>query len=193
MTTDAGGWRWQKEVIEKNLPLNKVTSTFRSGSVAAGGGLDYHSQGYAVDIGGPNLMGVFEWLLKNYPTSQEIIYSPANNRQIKNGQPHYYSEPTRSGHFTHVHWAYVSKTAVAPGAGGAAVIPAGDNPLSALNPLQPLIDLFNFLTDPKMWLRIAMGALGVGLLVIGLVAFTGKNALTLIKGAATKGAASVRP
>ncbi len=170
MTTDNGGWRWQKEVINQNFKLNPVTSTFRSGSVAAGGGLDYHSQGYAVDIGGPNLMAVFNWLVQNYPQSQEIIYSPAGNRQIKNGQPHLYGEPTRSGHFTHVHWAYVSKSAVAPGSGGTAapnatsVNAVGDT----VSGISATGQLLAFIADPGTWKRVGLALGGIVLLFFGL-------------------------
>jgi hypothetical protein len=62
-------------------------------------------------------MTIFNWLAQNYPNSRELIYSPAGGRQIWNGQPHYYSEPTRSDHFDHIHWAMRNGGAVV-GQGG---------------------------------------------------------------------------
>ncbi len=51
------------------------------------------------------MMEIFNILKSTWPGSAELIYSPAGNRQIKNGQEHLYGEPTKSMHFNHVHWA----------------------------------------------------------------------------------------
>lgn len=78
-------------------------SAYRPGSITATGNLSYHASGRAIDI--TPSMNIFEWIKANYPGSRELIFSPAGGRQIWNGQEHYYSEPTRSDHFDHIHWA----------------------------------------------------------------------------------------
>lgn len=157
MSVDEGGWRWQADVVRKQFPMNSITSTFRNNSVAAGSTTgDYHSRGRAVDIGGPNLMNVFNWLVATFPQSAEIIYSPANNRQVKNGQPHYYSEPTRSGHFTHVHWAIIGPTVVGAPFQGSATVNASAPTTGTVDPTFGLLD---FVTNSGNWTRLGLAVL----------------------------------
>lgn len=82
------------------LPL---ISGFRPGAITATGKPSYHGMGRAVDI--PPMMAVFDWLVKNYRNSREIIFSPAGNRQIHNGRNHTYSGITKAMHYDHIHWA----------------------------------------------------------------------------------------
>lgn len=71
--------------------------------------------GRAIDVS-PS-MAIFNWLRTVFgKTSKEIIYSPAGNRQIKNGRDHYYTGAVRAMHYNHVHWAY-DQGGVATGAG----------------------------------------------------------------------------
>jgi len=156
MSVDEGGWRWQADVVRKQFPMNTITSTFRNNSVASGSTSgDYHSRGRAVDVGGPNLMNVFNWIATTFPQSAEIIYSPANNRQVKNGQSHMYSEPTRSGHFNHVHWAFIGPTTVgAPYTGTDAV---NSNTTNA--GIDPSYGLLPFITNSGNWTRFGLALL----------------------------------
>jgi hypothetical protein len=185
MSVDSGQHKAMVAVLKAQFPTIVITSTFRNNSVVNGSGsTSYHATGRAVDMS-PRA-DVFEWIKKNYPNSSELIFSPMGNRQVWNGKEHLYSGVTRADHWDHVHWAMASF-------GGATPAVDADKPLlqqglEAINPLQPLIDLFNFLTDPATWLRIATGLLGVGLLLGALVAFTGQNAVTLMKGAAKSAA-----
>jgi hypothetical protein len=126
MSTDEGGWRWQEAIIRRAFPGIQITSAFRNNSVANGSGsLDYHSRGRAIDL--PPMPSVFTWLVTNYPQSQEIIFSPMGAKQIWNGQPHVYGEPTKSDHYNHVHWAIIGGTnpdgsdGPQPGQGGSGI------------------------------------------------------------------------
>lgn len=169
MSVDEGGWRWQADIIRRQFPHNTIVSGFRNNSVAAGGsGGDYHSRGRAIDVGGPNLMAVFDWLVATYPQSAEVIYSPANARQIKDGRAHLYGEPTRSGHFTHVHWAIIGPTQVGAAfptggitgsAGG-----GGSGVGTATSATSAGSSLFSFFTNAGIWSRAGLAILAAILL-----------------------------
>ena len=95
---------WEKlwNVVRTQFPWETLTSSFRPGAITATGNRSLHALGRAIDIG-PS-MEVFDWLASNYPRSGELIYSPAGNRQIYKGSPHFYGEPTRGDHWNHIHW-----------------------------------------------------------------------------------------
>jgi hypothetical protein len=115
---DAGVWRGLWGIVKSAFPNAIKTSDYRPGSRTVSGNGSYHARGMAVDLAGP--MGpIFNYLHDNYGNSNEIIYSPANGRQIKNGRPYMYGGAVRSMHFNHVHWANQSVP------GGAAGGPAG--------------------------------------------------------------------
>lgn len=132
---------------------------------------------------------IFEFLVKNYPGSAEIIYTPGGARQIKNGQPHRYSSGVAATHFNHVHWAVVDMNvarggvATTPGTipvnNGGGVGTGGVLPdfLPFASGVNELIDTVNFVTgavnfftNPKMWLRVGIGI--VGLIAIGMAALS---------------------
>jgi hypothetical protein len=111
-----GGIGYQKmvDVLRQQFPGIVITSTYRPGSITASGNQSYHALGRAVDMA-PD-MAYFNWIHANYgKTSKELIYSPAGNRQIKNGQSFVYGEPVRSMHYNHVHWAYDRGGILPPG------------------------------------------------------------------------------
>lgn len=86
------------------IPPVALFSAFRPGAITATGNPSYHGMGRAVDI--TPSMAIFDWLVSNYGrSSREIIFSPANGRQMRNGGQHMYSEPTRGNHWDHIHWA----------------------------------------------------------------------------------------
>ncbi len=94
--------------LRKNIPFAKVTSDLRPGSITATGNKSLHGAGKAVDMvatGKHTMMDIFNTLKSTWPGSAELIYSPAGDRQVKNGKDHFYGEPTRGMHFNHVHWA----------------------------------------------------------------------------------------
>jgi TP901 family phage tail tape measure protein len=98
------GWQAMMAALRGQFPGLALHSGFRPGSITATGNLSYHASGRAVDV--PPRMDVFDWIHSNYgPATRELIFSPANGRQIWNGRPHIYSEPTRGDHWDHVHWA----------------------------------------------------------------------------------------
>lgn len=98
------GWHKQWGIIHGQFPGAQLTSSFRPGAITATGHKSYHSMGRAVDLS-PS-MAIFNWIRSHYGKStKELIYSPAGNRQIHNGQNHYYTGITRRMHFNHVHWA----------------------------------------------------------------------------------------
>jgi hypothetical protein len=94
-------WDW----AHKRFPGVQKTSDSRPGAITSTGGNSYHGMGSAIDLAPPT-MGVFNGILAAFGSKiAELIYSPANGRQIKNGKPMNYSEPVRGDHWDHVHWA----------------------------------------------------------------------------------------
>lgn len=95
-------WQQLFNVVRHQFPNVQLHSGFRPGAITATGNRSLHSLGRAIDIS-PR-MDIFNWLAQNYPDSGELIFSPANGRQIYRGHPHMYGEPTRGDHFDHIHW-----------------------------------------------------------------------------------------
>jgi len=79
-------------------------SDYRPGAITATGNPSYHGMERAIDIS-PR-MDIFEWLKQKYgANTKELIFSPANERQVWNGREHMYSGITRDMHWDHIHWA----------------------------------------------------------------------------------------
>lgn len=90
------------------LPGARVTSSVRPGAKVAGYGVQsFHALGRAIDIAGPNMMGIFNALDAAYGgRSQELLYTPAGARQIlRGGRRGNTSGVTAANHYSHVHWA----------------------------------------------------------------------------------------
>jgi hypothetical protein len=89
---------------KQKFPGLTVYSGYRAGSVTVTGNASYHGKRRAVDL--PPSMALFEYLKQRWDGAiRELIYSPANGRQVWNGKPHMYSASVRKGHFDHVHLA----------------------------------------------------------------------------------------
>ena len=95
-------WQQLFNVVRHRFPGVQLLSGFRPGAITATGNRSLHSLGRAIDIT-PD-MAIFNWLASTYPNSGELIFSPANGRQIYRGHPHMYGEPTRGDHWDHIHW-----------------------------------------------------------------------------------------
>jgi hypothetical protein len=109
------GWMRQWAVVHRAFPSAQLFSGYRPGAITSSGNRSYHSMGRAIDI--TPSMEIFNWLARNFgANTKELIYSPAGNRQIHNGRPHYYSGQVRADHFDHVHWA-MDRGGVATGRG----------------------------------------------------------------------------
>jgi hypothetical protein len=108
---DSGVWRGLWSIVKGAFPQSRLTSAYRGGSRTASGNQSYHSRGMAVDLAGrysmdTSTMGqIASWLVGNYGNSNEIIYSPLNGRQVKNGRNYMYTGAVRGMHYNHVHWA----------------------------------------------------------------------------------------
>lgn len=90
--------------LKAHYPQAYVTSGLRHTRVASGQKSN-HWFGRAADIIPPS-MAAFDYLASKYGTvAREIIYSPANARQIWHGKPHMYSSDVRAAHFNHIHLA----------------------------------------------------------------------------------------
>jgi hypothetical protein len=112
-----GGWRWQMAVLRSAFPGLPLISGYRPGAITATGNRSYHAMGRAVDV--PPRMDVFNWIRGMFgKRTRELIFSPANNRQVWNGRPHMYSGITRANHWDHVHWAYDKGGWLMPGQSG---------------------------------------------------------------------------
>lgn len=97
------GWQNMWNVLKNAFPGATLNSAFRPGAITAVGTPSFHGQGRAIDV--TPSMAIFNWLAKTFPNSSELIYSPANNRQLYMGRRTTFGEPTRGDHFDHVHWA----------------------------------------------------------------------------------------
>ena len=120
---DAGVWRNLWAITRNQFPNARLTSAYRGGSRTVSGNASYHSRGMAIDVS-PS-MDIFNFWRNKYGANlAELIYSPANGKQIKNGQNHYYTGAVRGMHFNHVHIAARQALSDAmagglPGMGGA--------------------------------------------------------------------------
>lgn len=135
------GWRRQWDIVKKAFPTAQLTSAYRPGAITAVGTPSYHGLGRAIDIS-PR-MDIFNWLAKSFPGATELIFSPANNRQLYKGQQTLFGEPTRGDHFDHIHWA-MANGGILPGvydrggwlpAGGVGVNLTG-RPEAVLSPVE---------------------------------------------------------
>lgn len=119
---DGGVWRNLWAMTKAQFPNARLTSAYRPGSITASGNRSYHGRGMAIDVS-PS-MDIFNWWRNNYGAQlAELIYSPANGKQIKNGRNYMYTGAVRSMHFDHVHIAAVRALSEAmagglPGFGG---------------------------------------------------------------------------
>lgn len=133
---DSGVWKGLWGIVKRQFPSARLNSAYRGNSTTVSGNRSLHSGGYAVDLGGP-LNKIFDFLYNNYRNSSEIIYSPANGRQIKNGRPYTYSGAVRKIHWNHVHWANRS----VPGGAGADMTPGDFGTGGAfMPPSHPFLD-----------------------------------------------------
>ena len=98
------GWEAMWNIVKTAFPSATLNSAFRPGAITAVGTPSMHGMGRAIDI--TPSMAIFEWIKKNFPSSAELIYSPAGDRQLLNGREYRYGEPTRSMHYNHVHWGF---------------------------------------------------------------------------------------
>lgn len=112
------------EVLRNAFPDASVTSATRTADV--GSGYDFHMQGKAIDIVGPNMLAMADWIATNYPGSLELIHGNGFSRNIDEGQNvgdgmAYFGADTMAGHNDHLHWAMSTAPKIGqvePGAGG---------------------------------------------------------------------------
>lgn len=97
------GYEAMWQVVSGAFPWAQLFSGMRPGAITATGNASYHGMGRAIDI--TPSMEIFDWLLQYANVTKELIFSPAGGRQIHNGSPHMYGEPTRGDHWDHIHWA----------------------------------------------------------------------------------------
>lgn len=105
-----GGWQWQVDVLKRQFgDRARITSTYRPGAVTALGNRSNHGKGLAVDIGGYELMDIYNFLYSKYGRSSlELLYSHpgAVNRSLYHGKPYQMQPVTRQMHRNHIHWAF---------------------------------------------------------------------------------------
>lgn len=120
---DSGVWRNLWAITKDQFPNARLTSAYRGGAITASGNTSHHSRGNAIDVS-PS-MDIFNFWRNKYGANlAELIYSPANGKQIKNGSNHMYTGAVRGMHFNHVHIAAQRALSDAmagglPGMGGA--------------------------------------------------------------------------
>jgi TP901 family phage tail tape measure protein len=107
------GWQAMMDALHTQFPGLPLNRGFPPGAITATGNQSYHALGRAVDI--PPKMNIFDWILQHYgPQSKELIFSPANGRQVRNGSPHMYTGVTRANHWDHIHWAMANGGFIPP-------------------------------------------------------------------------------
>lgn len=99
----AMGWQLMWNLVKSQFPSANLNSAYRPGAITAVGTPSYHGQGRAIDIT-PD-MDIFNWLARTFSNATELIFSPAGGRQLWNGNPYFFGEPTRGDHWDHIHWA----------------------------------------------------------------------------------------
>lgn len=107
------GWQALWSTVQKILPGAVMTSNFRPGSVTVNGGQSYHALGRAIDVI-PATMETFNRMRAAFPDASELIFSPAGNRQLLNGRPHFWGGAVRAQHWDHVHLAMANGGVVPP-------------------------------------------------------------------------------
>lgn len=110
--------------LKRHFPDAYVTSGLRR-TFTASGHKSNHWYGHAADIIPPS-MAAFEYLWGKYnKVARELIYSPANKRQVYHGKPYLYREPVRSDHFDHIHLALANGGLVPRSFDSGGVLPPG--------------------------------------------------------------------
>lgn len=101
------GMAWEKiwGLVSSAYPDMVKTSDYRPGARTVNGGKSYHSMGRAIDLI-PASMDTFNKMAAMFPDARELIFTPAGNRQLLNGQPFSgWSEAVKAQHYDHVHLA----------------------------------------------------------------------------------------
>ncbi|WP_181272836.1 phage tail tape measure protein [Brevibacterium oceani] len=119
---DSGVWRNLWAITKAKFPNATLNSAYRGGSITASGNTSHHARGNAIDVN-PS-MDIFNFWRNKYGANlAELIYSPAGNKQIKNGSNYTYTGAVKSMHYNHVHIAALQALSDAmagglPGMGG---------------------------------------------------------------------------
>ncbi|WP_306358853.1 MULTISPECIES: hypothetical protein [unclassified Nocardia] len=113
----SGVQRGMWDAVRSAFPDAVLTSATRFADV--GSGFDHHMGRKAIDIAGPNMVAMAEWIAANYPGSLELIHANGFSRNIKNGQNvgnglSFYGPGTMGEHADHVHWAMASAPTAPP-------------------------------------------------------------------------------
>ncbi|WCE39116.1 phage tail tape measure protein [Brevibacterium sp. BDJS002] len=191
---DSGVWRNLWAITKEKFPNATLNSAYRGGSITASGNTSHHSRGNAIDTS-PS-MDIFNFWRNTYGSDlAELIYSPANGKQIKNGQNYMYTGAVRGMHFNHVHIAAVKALSEAmagglPGMGGAmshpfldrAGVKPGDNMAKSYEAAAKKLTEQIYAKHSKMLPDGYMGGLGKGIMsqvsegLVGKAKDYGKNA-----------------
>ncbi|MEU0871655.1 phage tail protein [Nocardia brasiliensis] len=127
--TQRGMW----DALRTAYPDAILTSATRYADV--GSGFDHHMGGKAIDVAGPDMVGMANWIAKHYPGSLELIHSNGFSNNIKNGENvgnglSFYGAGTMADHADHLHWAMSSAPSVPtvePDSGASALTTGGNN------------------------------------------------------------------
>ena len=99
------GWEAMWEQIHSAHPDLTMTSNYRPNAMTVNGTPSYHGQGRAVDVI-PASMDTFNKIAALFPNASELIYTPAGDRQLLNGQSFTgWSDAVKAQHYNHVHLA----------------------------------------------------------------------------------------
>lgn len=130
------GWQGMWRTLSRVFPNATLNDSVRpAGTQTAAGGTSFHSLGRAIDTTAS--MEIFNWIKRVFPQSAELIYSPAGNRQLRNGREYYWGNPVRDMHFDHVHWALAKGGTVMPSPGGTIARIAEAGRAERVEPLDP--------------------------------------------------------
>ncbi|WOF23845.1 hypothetical protein N8K70_03955 [Microbacterium betulae] len=99
------GWEAMWAMVQGADSGLVMTSNYRPGATTVNGGQSYHALGRAIDLI-PATMDTFNKVAALFPNASELIYTPAGNRQLLNGQPFSgWSPAVKAQHYNHVHVA----------------------------------------------------------------------------------------
>lgn len=103
--TPGMGWEAMWTQVQGAFPGMVKTSDYRPGATTVNGGQSYHALGRAIDLI-PATMDTFNKIATMFPNASELIYTPAGDRQLLNGQSFAgWSPAVKAQHYDHVHLA----------------------------------------------------------------------------------------
>jgi TP901 family phage tail tape measure protein len=132
-------YKTETSIIKEAFPKAHENADVGRKGKTVSGLTSLHTTGEAIDIT-PATMKIFNWIAEHYPHSRELIYTPAFDRQLKDGHSFVYDEKVAAGHYDHIHWAMAmggiatrpTKALIREGGSNEAIIPLNQRGVGVL-------------------------------------------------------------